>query len=276
LNKLLLDEKPLIVLPSLAKAIGLNEAIILQQLHYWLQESNNIRDGYKWVYNTYEDWQKQFPFWSKNTIIRAIKSLEKMGLVVVGNYNKMKIDNTKWYRIDYEKLEGLGRPSTQNEQTEYPKWVDREPNLSKPITREYTENTTENVVVEETENDVDILDLLEKIDEKTRKEIEKIARFYQEKFEPSMPTKTMKNIIQWVDRLSPELVFEALKITLKEGKKWNYAKGILNNWLKDGITSLNDLEKQKEKKSAPRRRSKADVWDAFSDYINSLGDEEDE
>jgi DnaD/phage-associated family protein len=275
MSKFLLDEKPLIVLPSLAKAIGLNEAIILQQLHYWLQESNNIRDGYKWVYNTYEDWQKQFPFWSKNTIIRAIKSLEKKGLVVVGNYNRMKIDNTKWYRIDYEKMEGLGRPSTQNEQTEYPKWVDREPNLGKPITREYTENTTD-IVVEKLEEETDIFDLLEMMGEEKRNGVEQVSRFYQDKFRSSLSPKMMKNIIKWSNALSPELVLEALKITHKEGKKWNYTEGILNNWLKDGITSLNDLEKQKEKKSAPRRRSQADVWNAFNDYINSLGDEEDE
>jgi DnaD/phage-associated family protein len=275
MSKFLLDEKPLIVLPSLAKAIGLNEAIILQQLHYWLQESNNIRDGYKWVYNTYEDWQKQFPFWSKNTIIRAIKSLEKMGLVVVGNYNKMKIDNTKWYRIDYEKMEGLGRPSTQNEQTECPKWVDRELNLGKPITREYTENTTD-IVVEKLEKETDIFELLEMMDEEKRNGVEQVSRFYQDKFRSSLSPKMMKNIIKWSNALSPELVLEALKITYKEGKKWNYTEGILNNWLKDGITSLNDLEKQKEKKSAPRRSGKADVWDAFSNYINSLGGEEDD
>ena len=50
---LLISEPPLQVLPSLAVKIGLNEAIILQQVHYWLLKSNNIRDGYKWVYNSY-------------------------------------------------------------------------------------------------------------------------------------------------------------------------------------------------------------------------------
>ena len=33
---LLISEPPLQVLPSLAVKIGLNEAIVLQQIHYWL------------------------------------------------------------------------------------------------------------------------------------------------------------------------------------------------------------------------------------------------
>ena len=109
---LLISEPPLQVLPSLAVKIGLNEAIILQQVHYWLLKSNNVRDGYKWVYNSYSEWNKQFPFFSRNTMIRAFNSLEKQGLLITANYNKAGFDKTKWYRIDYEKL--VGKRSTQN------------------------------------------------------------------------------------------------------------------------------------------------------------------
>ncbi|ALY08108.1 hypothetical protein BhaS171_00052 [Bacillus phage vB_BhaS-171] len=115
MNKLLLDDKPLIILPSLAEKIGLNESIVLQQLHYWLMDSKNFRDGEKWVYNTYKDWQKQFPFWSEKTIRRTITKLENEGLILTGNYNKMKIDQTKWYRIDYNKI--VSSPCGQNDQT---------------------------------------------------------------------------------------------------------------------------------------------------------------
>ena len=60
---LLISEPPLIVLPSLARLVGLNEAIILQQVHYWLQRSSNIKDGHRWVYNSYPNWYKQMPVW---------------------------------------------------------------------------------------------------------------------------------------------------------------------------------------------------------------------
>lgn len=104
MKNLLIDEYPLLVPPTLASEIGLNEAIILQQLHFWISKSKNFEDGKYWVYNTYDDWQKQFPFWSVSTIRRAFKSLEKKELIETANYNEMKYDQTKWYTINYDKL----------------------------------------------------------------------------------------------------------------------------------------------------------------------------
>lgn len=139
---LLISEPPLQVLPSLAVKIGLNEAIILQQVHYWLLKSNNIRDGYKWVYNSYSEWNKQFPFFSRNTMIRAFNSLEKQGLLITANYNKAGFDKTKWYRIDYEKL--VGKRSTQNGYTSNPKWVDGDTQNGQTNTNRLPETTSEN------------------------------------------------------------------------------------------------------------------------------------
>lgn len=132
-----------------ASAIGLNESIFLNQLHYWLQRSNNERDGFIWVYKTIEEWKEEFPFWSDSTIKRLKKDLEKRHFLIVANYNKMKMDRTLWYRIDYERLyDALG----QNEPMEKVKMtqctVQNEPmeqvKMTQPITIDYTETTTEN------------------------------------------------------------------------------------------------------------------------------------
>lgn len=143
MDNLLLDDYPLIILPSLAKEVGLNESIILQQLHYWLKKSTNERDGYKWVYNTYEDWVNQFPFWSVSTIRRTVTKLENANLIIVGNYNKLKIDNTKWYRINYPLLQHMSRPSVQNEQTTCSKWTDDLFKMNRPLPETTTETTSE-------------------------------------------------------------------------------------------------------------------------------------
>lgn len=112
MSSLLIDCQPLQVLPSLAKAIGLNEAIFLQQLHYWLGRSKHEHDGRVWVYNTYEEWQAQFPFWSLDTMQRIAKKLVKSGLLVVHQFNKQNWDRRNWYSIDYEKLGAVefGKP----------------------------------------------------------------------------------------------------------------------------------------------------------------------
>lgn len=144
MNNLLLDSQPLVIIPELAEIIGLNEAIILQQIHYWLninkKTNKNFRDGFYWTYNSYEEWQKQFPFWSIRTITRIFSSLEKDGLLISSNYNKLKIDRTKWYRIDYERLQTLIIQSfRQNDIMDMPDCLNGFCQNGITITRDYKE-----------------------------------------------------------------------------------------------------------------------------------------
>lgn len=120
MSKLLIDERPLQVQPSLAKALGsADEAIVFQQLHYWLQRATRVQsDGNKWIYNSMADWLKQFPWIrSRSTLSRYFDDLEKRGLIITGNFNKAKFDKTKWYRIDYDALSDLEQRLYQNKLT---------------------------------------------------------------------------------------------------------------------------------------------------------------
>lgn len=105
-SRLLIPDYTLQILPDLAVEIGLNEAIVLQQVHYWLLPSRGVGkivDGRRWVYNTYEKWKENFPFWSVPTIKRTISSLEKQGLLESrSDLNGHASDRTKWYTINYE------------------------------------------------------------------------------------------------------------------------------------------------------------------------------
>ena len=115
LHKYLLDEPPLVVLPSLAKRIGLNEAIVIQQIHYWLTNAReakrtyNFRQGRWWVYHSYPEWGVTFPFWSEPTIKRTFLGLEKTGLVISGCLGDDPRDRSKWYSIDYVALANILR-----------------------------------------------------------------------------------------------------------------------------------------------------------------------
>jgi len=107
---LLIDEEPLLVPPRLAAAIGLNAAIVLQQVRYWLGDKRRpkVRDGRRWVYNTYPQWQAQFPFWSLATIKKTFRELEERGLLLASQrYNRAPTDRTKWYTIDFPRLLAL-------------------------------------------------------------------------------------------------------------------------------------------------------------------------
>lgn len=145
--KWLFDEHPILVDRELASVIGLNEAIVLQQLNYWLHSKSAKQiNGRLWVYNTYDNWRKDnFPFWSRNTIRRAFDSCIKRGLIITGNFNKAGFDKTKWYSIDIEKLdEVMGSACAQNGQTSEPKWADGSNQDGHTNTRDYPETTSEN------------------------------------------------------------------------------------------------------------------------------------
>lgn len=238
MSKLLLDESPILVLPSLATKIGLNESIFLQQLHYWLKDSNNIRDNHKWVYNTYEDWSEQFPFWSVSTIRRIITKLENLNLLIIGKYNKLKIDKTKWYRINYEMLEGMSSPSVQNEQSECSDWTDGLSNLNRPLPEITTENTTKK----------------KEDDEEAPASGENPFRFFEENGFGSIGGYISQKISTWCDDLSDELVLEAMKIAVERGaKSWSYVEKILINWSDKKISTVSQAQalilEYKEKRS---------------------------
>ncbi|HWI49087.1 MAG TPA: conserved phage C-terminal domain-containing protein [Rummeliibacillus sp.] len=103
--KLIINQTPLLVIPDLAVMLGINEAMILQQLHYRLNGSPLKEDGHTWFQHTYESWVKQFPFLSVTTIKRTFLKLEKMNYIIsTKKFNSTKYDQRKWYRINYDLL----------------------------------------------------------------------------------------------------------------------------------------------------------------------------
>jgi len=108
MSKLLMDESPLQVLPGLANLLGINGAIILQQLHWLLQDDRNgvIMDNMRWIYNTYDQWQKTYFTWISSSAIKAIfLKLEKDGYVISVQPKKNNYDRRKYYTINYSKFE---------------------------------------------------------------------------------------------------------------------------------------------------------------------------
>lgn len=109
--KKLFNSHPLVVDKELATILGLNEALVLQQVHYWLETNKknkrNFHEGRYWTYNTIDEWQEEFPFWSTSTVKRVFKKLRDMNLTLVDNFNIYQMDRTLWYTINYEELERL-------------------------------------------------------------------------------------------------------------------------------------------------------------------------
>ena len=147
MSKLLINEPPLQVLPSLAKAIGINEAVVLQQIHYWVSQKRHLYDGRYWTYNTYEDWNEQFSYMSKSGLRKVIHRLESKGLVMSHNYNKNSFDHTKWYTINYETLNSYTPKVTTDVTTKDTSDVTtKDTSINTKTTLEYRESTFRNEV----------------------------------------------------------------------------------------------------------------------------------
>ncbi|MBY7248380.1 conserved phage C-terminal domain-containing protein [Enterobacter roggenkampii] len=160
---LLMPSRPIVINPDLAYSIGLNEAIALQQVNYWLKETTSglERDGVRWIYNTNEQWLEQFPFWSESTLKRTFTRLKNLGVLKVEQLNKSQRDMTNYYTINYEselldevkvtksKSSKCTLPSGQNEPMEEVKvkhsiGSKRTALIRSKCTDVLTENTTEN------------------------------------------------------------------------------------------------------------------------------------
>lgn len=97
INATLAYDIPLYFSPSVAALIGINEAIFLQKLNYWVEKGiektnmvykpyeGNIHvrgygreiEGLWYIFNTLEQWRQQFPFMSIREIQYTIEHLEK-------------------------------------------------------------------------------------------------------------------------------------------------------------------------------------------------------
>ena len=121
--KELMEDYPLMFSPKLACAIGVVEAVFIQQINYWLGKSKHVYEGRVWIYNSYNDWLDQFPFIKYQTLQRMIIKLEKAGILLTGNFNKMPMDRTKWYTIDYDALHKVLKDYKNDSEVEKPKAV---------------------------------------------------------------------------------------------------------------------------------------------------------
>ena len=95
---------------EVAKAYGVNEAILLELIHFRIGKSNHTRDGRKWWYGSIRHIASHFPFFTEKQVWRIMSSLEKQGALIVSNYNQKKYDRTKWYSVTGEALSHLVKP----------------------------------------------------------------------------------------------------------------------------------------------------------------------
>ncbi|WP_257000374.1 conserved phage C-terminal domain-containing protein, partial [Listeria monocytogenes] len=184
------------------------------------------------------------------TIKLAVYSLENQDLLHVGNYNKAKFDKTKWYSINYGKLEDVKRPSYQNDTTSVSKRNDGVYQNDTTNTRDYTDITTatphNNILSgNPTVSRIPYKDIVDYLNEKTGKNFKhktaKTRKFIEARWNQDFRLDDFKKVIdvktdEWLNTdsdkyLRPETLF---------GTKF---EGYLNQKTKS--TGMDQLERMK-------------------------------
>ena len=101
--------------------------ILYSKLKNWIYRNEDkeseyhFKAGYYWTFGSYDYWAKECGL-DKKTVGTHLRELVATGLLKTGNYNKMTIDNTIWYRLATEdelknvnfRLLFYGKPKEKN------------------------------------------------------------------------------------------------------------------------------------------------------------------
>ncbi len=223
-SPLLINEQPLQTLPSLACMVGINGAIILQQIHWWSRYSEHKYDNETWIYNTYKQWSEQFKWLSDRAVQQTILGLEKSGRLISKQFPSK--GNMKWYRVNYERLakdcENLNSAefntecliinrdcedsNTHSTLSLHKSCLNQKQNTQKNTHKTTTEDNSSGIVFQAYE-----------------KNIGKLTQMVSDTIDDALKTH------------SPTMIIDAIKIAVKSNKRnWRYIEGILNNWAVNG------------------------------------------
>ncbi|WP_186431551.1 DnaD domain-containing protein [Clostridium sp. BSD9I1] len=265
-----MDKKCVVIDVNLAVVLGVSESIILQQMSYWLEKSTHIIEERPWIFNSYTNWQKQLPFFCESTIRRLIKKLEDMGIILSGNFNKCKMDKTKWYSIDYDALDKLQEKSdsliyANKEQMDEPTHetscsnlaVD-EVNFTKPIPEITPETNLKDVVVEVENRPLSADYKAEKTGKIVRpnvhgnndknacfnpRDLDAVINFFSSNIHLPTPHEREKLRLLYEDLKGGDLIIKAMEIAVENRvRTFRYIESILYNWIDLNLHTLSEAE----------------------------------
>lgn len=76
----------------------------------------------------------------------------------------------------------------------------------------------------------------------------------------------IQEAISYLDDFPLEVIQEALVRTARKQKQWDYAKGTLNNWLKDGLDTLDKIKAKDLEFKGKNNSSKSNEKKKINDY----------
>lgn len=110
-----LEDNLLVIPRRLAAVVGTNAAMVLNQIHYWLNHADGyLLSGVKWIYNSIPQWLEQLPL-SRFQFRSAIAKLKDLGLIMVEQLEKHRYQRQYFYTINYGRLKEVTESTDMTE-----------------------------------------------------------------------------------------------------------------------------------------------------------------
>ena len=213
-----------------------------------------------------------------NIVRSGLKTLDQFGMIEISDDGM--IDITNWEK--HQNIEGMERVKDGNAERQRVSYY-RKKLKAMGINPFQGGIPTESEALKQFVNDLAAKNLTlgltlangpeedKKREEKKREEENKttavqssaqsVLHFYQNNF-GVLSNYIQSDLMQWCSDLSPELAIKAMQIAQENQKSYNYAKGIMQNWLTKGIKTLDDVaaeQKQFQNRKVPfSRKQKKD------------------
>ena len=135
---------------SIANEIGLEEAIILSNIAYWIDKNmandKHFIDGKHWTYNSHSAFLAMFPYLkSRKKIEKILKKLIDFGLIEKGCFNKSAYDRTSWYSLTEKGVETLEQSNGRNLPMDWKDNTNGEEEIYPPIPNRNTYITPDSI-----------------------------------------------------------------------------------------------------------------------------------
>lgn len=180
---------------------------------------------------------------------KALKAFVDLGLVEV-------MDNGAIYMLDIQNF--IGKTTTEaDRQREYQARIAKEKKNVRNLTGNLKENFEETTPELELEKELKI-DIESEV-ASSNSQLQKLSNFYQENF-GAMSSYIAEELKSLCEDYGFDLTLEAMKRAITSQKTFRYSKGILKNWDKNGIKTLDDAMAE----STAFERAKSKVTDINS------------
>ncbi|MGD6793825.1 phage replisome organizer N-terminal domain-containing protein [Metabacillus indicus] len=181
-----------------------------------------------------------------NIVRLALKTFEDFGMIEISDENFIAISN--WEK--HQNVEGLDkiRQQTRNrvaKHREKKKLNTGNDTCNATVTHDNATDIDKELDIE-IDKDIDLNDIENESkcvkEEEHDNKITKVHEYFQ-KHIGKASQKIIKEINVWTKVLNEELVIEAIKRSIDSDKaSWTYTRGILSNWVKSYVQSLDDVK----------------------------------